>query len=118
MFFIKRIYLLSFCFVFALSTYAQVINKAIALKTILQSIEKQHHVNFNYIDNEIEVYKIIPPKKSFTLNEKIIYLRMYIEAAIDFSDEEIDFIDTGFASHIMRLMPAALRHVKLGKLGI
>lgn len=26
------------------------------------------------------------------LNEKIIYLRMYVEAAIDFSDEEIDFL--------------------------
>lgn len=26
------------------------------------------------------------------LNEKIIYLRMYIEAAIDFTDEEIDFL--------------------------
>ena len=34
------------------------------------------------------------------------------------SDEEIDFIDTGFASHIMRLMPAALRHTQLEKLGI
>jgi hypothetical protein len=34
------------------------------------------------------------------------------------SDEEIDFIDTGFASHIMRLMPAALRHIQLEKLGI
>ena len=40
------------------------------------------------------------------------------------SDEEIDFIDTDqlyinrFASHIMRLMPAALRHVQLEKLGI
>lgn len=26
------------------------------------------------------------------LNEKIIYLRMYVEAAIDFTDEEIDFL--------------------------
>jgi len=34
------------------------------------------------------------------------------------SDEEIDFMDTGFASHIMRLMPTALRHIQLEKLGI
>ena len=26
------------------------------------------------------------------LNEKIIHLRMYVEAAIDFTDEEIDFL--------------------------
>lgn len=34
------------------------------------------------------------------------------------SDEQIDLIDTGFASHIMRLMSAALRHIQLEKLGI
>lgn len=31
-------------------------------------------------------------KEIHALNEKIIYLRMYIEAAIDFTDEEIDFL--------------------------
>ena len=34
-------------------------------------------------------------KKINELNEKIIYLRLYIEATIDFSDEEIDFITEG-----------------------
>ena len=34
------------------------------------------------------------------------------------SDEEIDFIDTGFASHIMRLIPSAHRELKLRQLGI
>lgn len=29
------------------------------------------------------------------LNEKIIYLRMYVEAAIDFPEEEIDFLNDG-----------------------
>lgn len=75
MFFIKRIYLLFFCFVFVLSIHAQVNNKAIALKMVLQSIEKQHHVNFNYIDNEIIPFKIEPPKKALSLSEKINYLR-------------------------------------------
>ncbi|MBX3708422.1 MAG: tRNA uridine-5-carboxymethylaminomethyl(34) synthesis GTPase MnmE [Gammaproteobacteria bacterium] len=31
-------------------------------------------------------------KEIYALNEKIIYLRTYIEAAIDFTDEEIDFL--------------------------
>lgn len=30
-----------------------------------------------------------------SLNEKIIYLRMYVEAAIDFPEEEIDFLNDG-----------------------
>ncbi|MFV8344689.1 TonB-dependent receptor [Flavobacterium sp. ZB4P13] len=74
MFFIKRIYVLFFCFVFALSIKAQDRSKAIALKDILQSIEKQHQIYFNYIDNEIVVFKIVPPKKNLSLNEKINYL--------------------------------------------
>ncbi|MDO8316260.1 MAG: carboxypeptidase-like regulatory domain-containing protein [Flavobacterium sp.] len=74
MFFIKRIYILFFCFVFALSVTSQDRSKAIALKNILQSIEKQHHVSFNYIDNEIVFLKIIPPKKYLSLNKKINYL--------------------------------------------
>ncbi len=75
MFFIKRNYALFFCFVFALSIKAQDGNKAIALKAILQSIEKQHHVYFNYIEDEIAIVKIEPPKKSLSLSEKIVYLQ-------------------------------------------
>lgn len=71
----KRIGVLFFCFVFALSINAQDKSKAIALKDILQSIEKQHHIYFNYIDNEIVVFKIVPPKKSLSLNKKINYLQ-------------------------------------------
>lgn len=74
MFFIKRIYVLFFCFAFALSINAQDGSKAIALKAILQLIEKQHHVYFNYLDVEIAVLKIEPPKTSLSLNEKLVYL--------------------------------------------
>ena len=90
MFFIKRMYLLFFCFVFVLSIHAQVNSKAIALKTILQLIEKQHHVNFNYIDNEIVVFKILPPKKSISLNEKLNYLRK--KTNLLFENREDQFI--------------------------
>jgi tRNA modification GTPase len=34
-------------------------------------------------------------KKIHALVEKVIYLRMYVEAAIDFPDEEIDFLSDG-----------------------
>ncbi|WP_426063196.1 TonB-dependent receptor [Flavobacterium sp. DSP2-3-1] len=65
---------LFFCLVFVLSMTAQNRSKAIALKDILQSIEKQHLIYFNYIDNEIVTLKIVPPKKSLPLNKKISYL--------------------------------------------
>lgn len=77
MFFLKRVYgyVIFFCFVFALSVKAQDKNKAIALKNILQSIEKQHHLFFNYINSDIAFFEIVPPKKSISLDEKIDYLR-------------------------------------------
>ncbi|WP_300096828.1 TonB-dependent receptor, partial [Flavobacterium sp.] len=71
----KQLYVLFFCFVFVLSSNAQEKSKAIALKTILHSIEKQHHINFNYIDGDIIIFKIEPPKKTLNLSEKLIYLR-------------------------------------------
>lgn len=37
---------------------------------------------------------------------------------MDFISEEIDFTDTRFASHIMRLIPTAWRHLQLQSLGI
>jgi len=60
------------CFVFSLSVFAQDGDKAIPLKNILLSIEKQHHVVFNYIDTEINSFKMISPKETLTLEEKLI----------------------------------------------
>lgn len=65
---------LFFCLFFVLSMKAQNRSESIALKDILQTIEKQHLIYFNYIDNEIVELKIIPPKKSLSLNKKISYL--------------------------------------------
>ena len=71
MFSIKHLYILFFCFVFALTVTAQDRNKAIALKYVLQSIEKKHHVTFNYIETDIVEIKIITPNSSLSLAEKL-----------------------------------------------
>ena len=71
----KHIYLLLFCFVFNLTLTAQDRNKAIALKTVLQSIEKNHHIIFNYIETDIVEIEIIPPNPSLSLAEKLNELR-------------------------------------------
>lgn len=36
------------------------------------------------------------------LNEKIIHLRLYVEAAIDFPEEEIDFLGDGKVAHLLQ----------------
>jgi hypothetical protein len=79
------------CFVFTLSAFAQDGDKAIPLKSILLSIEKQHHVVFNYIDNEVDTFKIISPKPSLTLEEKIDYLK--IKTQLSFENINNQFIN-------------------------
>ena len=83
MFFLKRNCFLFFCFVLALSSNAQDKNKAIPLKTIFQTIEKQHHVIFNFIDNEIYAISILAPKSNLSLNEKIKYLQKKTNLSFD-----------------------------------
>ncbi len=36
------------------------------------------------------------------LNEQLIYLRLYVEAAIDFPEEEIDFLNDGTVANLLR----------------
>jgi hypothetical protein len=74
-----------------------------------------------------ETLEEVKKERGITCNEKTLAMARVASYSspdgsgcylMDFrSDEEID-LDTGFASHIMRLMPAALRHVQLEKLGI
>ncbi|BCA97174.1 tRNA modification GTPase MnmE [Legionella antarctica] len=41
-------------------------------------------------------------KKINQLNEELIYLRLYVEAAIDFPEEEIDFLNDGKVAHLLK----------------
>ena len=84
--FFKRFFVLVLLFIFALNAIAQGENKTIALKQILILIEKQHHVNFNYTENNLSKIKIIPPSEALSLTEKLLYL----EKKTNLSFENID----------------------------
>ncbi len=62
------------CLVFVLGANAQDKSETILLLKILEKIEQKHDVKFNYIDEEIAIFKIIPPKNSLSLNEKLDYI--------------------------------------------
>lgn len=51
-------------------------------------------------------------KKIHALVEKVIYLRMYVEAAIDFPDEEIDFLSDGKVAGDLAAIINDLSHVQ------
>lgn len=54
------------------------------------------------------------------LNEKIIHLRLYVEAAIDFPDEEIDFLADGkianMLSHIQQSLEQTIQQAHCGSI--
>lgn len=64
------------CFIlccFVLNSFAQ--NKtALSLKAILENISHQHQVTFNYIEEEIVLYKLIPPNETDNLEAKLDYI--------------------------------------------
>ncbi|KTD76485.1 tRNA uridine-5-carboxymethylaminomethyl(34) synthesis GTPase MnmE [Legionella waltersii] len=45
------------------------------------------------------------------LNADIIYLRMFVEAAIDFPEEEIDFLNDGKVSNLLLSIMSKLEHI-------
>ena len=62
------------CFVFVSSSQAQNKDNAILLKTLLDNLATQHKVNFNYIEEEIIIFKLIPPDSKLTLKKKLAYI--------------------------------------------
>lgn len=46
------------------------------------------------------------------LNEQIIYLRLYVEAAIDFPEEEIDFLNDGRVEKLLHTIIQDMQHIR------
>jgi len=55
---------------------SQVEKKSIPLKNILKTISAEHNIIFNYIEDEIAVFSLIPPNKELSLQSKIDYIKM------------------------------------------
>lgn len=75
-------------FVFVLPLGAQNKDKAVVLKNIFENISKKHNVNFNFIEEEIAVFKLIPPANSFTLQEKLNYISEKTQLKFEFISEK------------------------------
>lgn len=75
-------------FVIVLPLRAQDNGKAILLKKILENIGKTHEVNFNFIEEEIAIFKLIPPSNSLTLQEKLNYISEKTQLKFEFISEK------------------------------
>lgn len=61
-------------FVHVLQLRGQNKDSTIVLKDIFENISIKHNVNFNYIEEEIAVFKLVSPDNSFTLQKKLNYI--------------------------------------------
>ncbi len=71
----NRLFFVLLLFLSFFTAQAQEGQNAVPLKTVLDQISTQHNVKFNYIDSELIIYKIIPPKETASLAEKITYIQ-------------------------------------------
>ncbi len=62
-------------FLFQNFANAQIEKAAIPLKEILGQMSAQHGVKFNFIQDEIVIFKIVPPPEEYTLQAKIEYIK-------------------------------------------
>lgn len=55
-------------------TNAQNEENTIPLKAVLEEISSKSNIKFNYIEEELIIYKLIPPSNTLSLSEKIAYI--------------------------------------------
>lgn len=73
----NRLFLfLTLFFFFVSASYSQDTNSLLPLKTVFEQITKKHRVKFNYIDSEVEPFKIEPPAAHLSLKEKLDIIRV------------------------------------------
>ncbi len=65
---------------------AQIEKEAIPLKDILAQISAQHNVKFNFIEDEVVIFTLIPPPKNLTLEAKIEYIKVRTKLKFSFID--------------------------------
>ncbi|WP_230392552.1 TonB-dependent receptor [Flavobacterium sp. LC2016-01] len=63
-----------FLFFVVLGINAQDKGELVPLKNVIIEIEQQHHASFNYIEENVVGIKVIPPKESLSLEQKLEYL--------------------------------------------
>jgi hypothetical protein len=71
----KRLFIFLVLFFSMFALQAQQGQLAVPLKQILEEISTKNNIKFNYIDEELIIYKLIPPKENLSLLEKINYIQ-------------------------------------------
>lgn len=87
----KSFHFLFISFFLVLNLSAQDKGKLMPLKKIINDIEQQHLVSFNYTEDNISNLQLNPPKKSLSLDQKLQYLAK--KTNLSFENIENKFIN-------------------------
>lgn len=79
----KSFHFLLFFFFLVLNLSAQNKSNAVPLKKILIEIEQQHHVNFNYTEDNVAGLIVTLPKRTLSLKQKLQYLEKKTDLAFE-----------------------------------
>lgn len=66
--------LILFLFFLAPACFGQANNRSVELKRILASVANQHHVKFNFAENDVVSHAILPPEPRWPLRVKLNYI--------------------------------------------
>jgi len=69
-----------------LNANAQEEGKTMSLNEIFYTIQKKHKVQFNFIEEEIAIFKIIPPYSKLSLKQKLKYITEKTQLNFQFID--------------------------------
>jgi hypothetical protein len=84
----SRLFLFFIYLLFQTPVFAQEKAVKLPLKTVLESIEKQHQVRFNYLDEVVEEKTVQAPSGALNLAEKINYLTKETQLDYNFIDSK------------------------------
>lgn len=79
---------LLYSLLWVLPLWSQNQGQALPLKEILTAIEQQHNVTFNFIEQEIIVFKILAPSPKNTLEQKIDYIQTQTKLQFKFVNDQ------------------------------
>ncbi|MCO6174060.1 TonB-dependent receptor plug domain-containing protein [Flavobacterium sp. NRK F10] len=89
-----RIYIYSILIGFTtlICTSQPKVTSVVLLKSILEDIEREHQVTFNYLENTIATITLLPPERESSLTEKLKYLEKNTNLTFEIIDNEFIII--------------------------
>jgi len=90
----KLYFLCFFLLMFSFEISAQETKNKQSLTQVLTALQTQHDIQFNYAEDSLEGYTVIPPSENLTLNEALSYLEFNTKFSFKILDDTFILVRT------------------------